>query len=202
MDNIEKIATLGTLLSKKYARSLFKLLKVYKDISASEASSRLGLHIQTVQEFLETTVILGLTAKSEVIERKRPYFRYSLLKEKLRLDFRVDDLFEDEHLDELPNNSIVIREMKNSNSHFTVGRNGNYFSTISAITGNGRQRKQKKINLTNAQGVFLFHLPFPDALPLSVDEIMKLAKVGVDSKPEIEDILTELVDLKVIEQIN
>ena len=54
MTNIEMISVLGTLLSKKYGKDLFKLLKVYNDISASEASSRLGLHVQTVQEFLES----------------------------------------------------------------------------------------------------------------------------------------------------
>jgi len=63
MTNIEMISALGTLLSKKYGKDLFKLLKVYNDISASEASSRLGLHVQTVQEFLESTVSIGLSDK-------------------------------------------------------------------------------------------------------------------------------------------
>jgi hypothetical protein len=200
MDEIEKISILGSLLSKKYGKNLFKLLKVYKDISASEASSRLGLHIQTVQDFLEATVTIGLTRKQEIMEKKRPYFRYTLVKSKLILSFSLDNFIDDEEVN-LSNNAVLIRERKNSNSHFTIARNGNYFSTISAITGSGRTRKQKKINLTNAQGLFLFHLPFPDAKPISIDEIIRLAGINEENKPEIKDIVNELVDLDVIETI-
>ena len=56
MNDTTKIALLGSLLSKKYARDLLRLLKVYQDISSSEAASRLNLHVQTVQEFLEGLV--------------------------------------------------------------------------------------------------------------------------------------------------
>ena len=38
-------AILGTYISKDYAEDFFKLLVDYQDISASEAASRLGLHI-------------------------------------------------------------------------------------------------------------------------------------------------------------
>ena len=202
MTNIERISVLGTLLSKKYGKDLFKLLKVYNDISASEASSRLGLHVQTVQEFLESTASIGLSEKKEVIEKKRPYFRYSLIKNELSLKFNINELVEESEIDEIKNSSVLIREMKNSNSHFTVARSGNFFSTISVSLGSGREKKQKRINLTNAQGEFLFHLPFPDAKPLTIDKIMSEAQIEEENKPEIEDILKELVDLNVIEKID
>ena len=47
-------AALGALLSKDYAENFFKLLVNYQDISASEAASRLNLHIRTAQDFLES----------------------------------------------------------------------------------------------------------------------------------------------------
>ncbi|MEN8249837.1 MAG: hypothetical protein ABFS32_12970, partial [Bacteroidota bacterium] len=196
------IAILGSLLSKKYGNDLFKLLKVYNDISASEAASRLGLHVQTVQEFLESTAKIGLTEKNEVVEKKRPYFRYTLIKSELSLKFQLDDLIEGNEVEELKNNSILVREKKNSSSHFTTARGGSFFSTISAMVGSGRERRQKKINLTNAQGKFLYHLPFPDAKPQTVDSIMELAIIDKENKPEIEDIVNELVDLNVIEKFD
>jgi predicted transcriptional regulator len=202
MTNIEMISVLGTLLSKKYGKDLFKLLKVYNDISASEASSRLGLHVQTVQEFLESTASIGLSEKKEVIEKKRPYFRYSLVKNELSLKFDISELVEGSEIDQIKNNSVLIREAKNSNSHFTMARGGNFFSTISVTVGSGRERKQKKINLTNAQGKFLYHLPFPDAKPLTIDKIMSEAQIEEKNKPEIEDIVKELTNLKVIEKID
>jgi len=201
MNSIEIISILGTLLSKKYGKDLFKLLKVYQDISASEASSRLGLHVQTVQEFLESTTTIGLCEKKEVIEKKRPYFRYTLIRNELNLQFDINDLVDEGEVDQIKNNSILIREMKNSNSNFTIARGGNFFSTISVTVGEGRERVQKRINLTNAQGKFLYHLPFPDAKPMTIDTIMSEAQIEEINKPEIEDIVQELTNLNVIEKI-
>lgn len=202
MNNIDKITTLGVLLSKKYGKDLFKLLKVYKDISASEASSRLGLHVQTVQEFLEATASIGLTEKNEVVEKKRPYYRYTLIMSEMNLKFDINELLDEKEVIEIRSNSVLIREMRNSNSHFTTARAGNFFSAISATVGSGRDRTQKRINLTNAQGKFLFHLPFPDAKPLTVDQVMIEAGLDQENKPEIDDIVDELVTLKVIERFD
>lgn len=203
MTNIEKIATLGNLLSKKYGMEVFKLIAVYKDISASEASSRLGLHIQTVQEFLESTTSLGLTSKKEVVEKKRPYFRYSLIKKELNMQFKMDDLIDSSYItDSIDSQELLLREQKKSNSHFTVARAGEYFSTISVLVGEGRGSKQKKINLTIAQGKFLYHLPFPNATPLSIEKIMTLAQVDYNHKPEIENIVLELINCNVIESVH
>ena len=202
MNNIDTITTLGVLLSKKYGKDLFKLLKVYKDISASEASSRLGLHVQTVQEFLEATANIGLTEKKEVIEKKRPYFRYTLVMSEMNLKFDINELLDEREANEIRSNSVLIREMRNSNSHFTTARGGNFFSAISATVGSGRDRTQKRINLTNAQGKFLFHLPFPDAKPLTVEQVMNEAGLDKENKPEIDDIVDELVTLEVIERFD
>ena len=201
MKDIEMISILGTLLSKKYGKDLFKLLKVYNDISASEASSRLGLHVQTVQEFLESTASIGLTDKKEVIEKKRPYYRYTLIRDTMNLQFDINELVDEEEHDAIRSKAILIREIRNSNAHFSTARAGNFFSTISVSVGTGRSRKQKRINLTIAQGKFLFHLPFPDARPMTIDGIMEEAGIGEENKPEIEDIVQELITFHVIEKI-
>jgi hypothetical protein len=201
MRDIENIAMLGTLLSKKYGRELFKLLKVYHDISASEASSRLGLHVQTVQEFLESTASIGLTEKKEVIEKKRPYYRYSLIRDTLALRFDINELVGEDEANYIRDHGKLVREKKNTTAHFTTSRSGNFFSAISVSEGSGRQRSQRRINLTSAQGRFLFHLPFPDAKPMTIDSIMQDADVEQEKKPEIEDIVSELIKLDVIEAI-
>ena len=54
------IAKLGAALSKEYSEDLFKLLVNYQDISASEAASRLSLHIRTAQDFLDTLTDLKI----------------------------------------------------------------------------------------------------------------------------------------------
>lgn len=118
------------------------------------------------------------------------------------MKFDITELIGESENNKMDKHAFLIREMRNSKAHFTVARNGNCFSTISATVGSGRERKQKKINLTNAQGKFLFHLPFPDARPLSVDEIMIEAEIPEENKPEIEDIVEELIKLKVIEMVD
>ena len=45
--DFQTAALLGASLSKDYAEDFFKLLVNYQDISASEAASRLSLHIRT-----------------------------------------------------------------------------------------------------------------------------------------------------------
>ena len=79
-------AILGTYISKDYAEDFFKLLVNYHDISASEAASRLGLHIRTAQDFLDAMASLGTLNKVEVYEKKRPYFRYSLQTQHIQME--------------------------------------------------------------------------------------------------------------------
>ncbi len=67
--------------------------------------------------------------------------------------------------------------------------------------GDGRDGKERKINLTIPQGRFLYYLPFPDTDPLSVDEIMQKADNNDMHKSEILDITNELLELKIIEKV-
>jgi hypothetical protein len=62
-----------------------------------------------------------------------------------------------------------------------------------------RSRKKVRPALTEAQGAFLYHLPFPGAEPLSVAAIMKKAAVDESRTPEILDIIGRLEDLGVVE---
>ncbi len=198
MDFIEA-RKLGNYLSKGYAEQIFRLLMTYQDISATEAASRLNLHVQTAQEFLETMTSYEILSKEEVSESKRPYFRYKLAKRKISLEIDLDKVLEVKV--NTDDSKFVIREKKNSGAKFTLARNRKHFSSVSIWKGDGRGGKERKINLTESQGLFLFNLPFPDALPLSVDEILTRSEVDITHKPEILDIVKELIELSVIEKI-
>ncbi|MEN8125556.1 MAG: hypothetical protein ABFR32_10540 [Bacteroidota bacterium] len=197
--NFKKAIKLSYYLSKDYAEKIFKLIVAYHDISASEAASRLGMHIRTVQEFLDTMASYDIIEKKEVYEKKRPYFRYSIKKKKIEIIIDLDEEFskENEHRSE-----FKLREIKNSGAKFSIARSGEYFSTVSIWIGEGREGKERKINLTNSQGQFLYYLPFPDAQPLTVDEILIKGNIDDIHKPEILDLINELYDLNVIDKIN
>ena len=172
------------------------LLVNYQDISASEAASRLGLHIRTAQDFLEGLSELDILNKEEAHEKKRPYFRYSL-KTQL-INFKIDlSLIKKEH--HPGDMDFLIREKANIGANFSLARGGEYISHVSIWTGDGRDRKERKISLTKPQGMFLFHLPFPNAGYLSLADIMR--KAGIDEKltPEILDIVETLEKHDVIE---
>ena len=198
MDFIEA-RKLSNYLSKRYAEEIFRLLMTYQDISATEAASRLNLHVQTAQEFLETMTSYEILTKKEVFESKRPYFRYKLAKQKISFEIDLDKVF----VEKVSNDEAVytIREKKNSGAKFTVARNGKSFSSVSIWKGNARSGKERKINLTESQGLFLFNRPFPDALPLSVDEIIARSEIDIAHKPEILDIVRELIEISVIEKV-
>ena len=66
--DFKKAALISNYISKDYAEKIFKLLMAYQDISASEAASRLELHIRTVQEFLEVMTQFGILKKKEVYD--------------------------------------------------------------------------------------------------------------------------------------
>ena len=83
MNEFCNISRLCRLIAKDYAELFFKLLVTYTDISASEAASRLNIHIKTAQDFLEGLEGFGICTKKEVVERKRPYFRYTLKQKQL-----------------------------------------------------------------------------------------------------------------------
>jgi len=189
---------LSNYLSKEYAESIFRLLMTYQDISASEAASRVNIHIQTAQEFLETMTSYEILTKQEVSESKRPYFRYKLAKKKISFEIDLDDTLGEKIAAQ--GDVFRIREKKNSGAKFSIARSGKSFSSISVWIGDGRSGKERKINLTEAQGTFLFNLPFPDALSLTIDEILTRSDVDSAHKPEILDIINELIELSVIEK--
>lgn len=195
--NFKQISRLSALLAKEYAESFIRLLVMYRDISASEAASRLDLHIKTAQDFLEELLHLGIVEKKEVFEKKRPYFRYTLIKEKLtiEIDFTAiyDSSNEGDQLD------WHIKEKMNAGATFTTSADNTYISSVSFMVGEGRKRKVRKISLTELQGRFMFYLPFPSANFMSISEIMKNAGIEKKETPEILDIVNLLLENGVIE---
>ena len=195
--DFKRAAILGSYISKDYAEDLFRLLVTYQDISASEAASRLNLHIKTVQDFLEAMASLDILSKKEVSEKKRPYYRYSL--QTRLIDMRIDltPLFNMQH--ELPKEQKMIREKSNAGVRFSTSRDGQYISHVAIWVGKGRDRKERRINLSIPQGKFLFHLPFPSAEPMGINNIMQKAGVEESNRSEVEDIVKVLIEYNVIE---
>ena len=191
---------MGSYISKDYAEDLFRLLANYKNISASEAASRLNLHIKTVQDFLEAMASLGILDKVEATESKRPYYRYSLKTRMIRMDVDLTYLFTTRQPDSKL--SFRIREARNSRARFTISRNNQYISNIYIWIGEGRERTERKLNLSIPQGTFLYHLPFPSAEPQSILTIMEKAGIDGSNVTEILDIVDELLKYGVIEKEN
>ncbi|MGD9020880.1 MAG: hypothetical protein PVF46_03730 [Lysobacterales bacterium] len=197
VSSFQKAARLGACLAKDYAEDLFALMVNYRDISASEAASRLNIHIRTAQDFLEMLAELGILEKTEVFERKRPYFRYALKQTEISIEIDLESLFSNRGGDirlDLP-----IRERKGAGARFSTARDGEQIASVTTWSGRGRDRRERKISLTAAQGRFLYHLPFPTADYLTVAEIMHRASVEGSNKGEIIDLVGVLDESGVIE---
>jgi len=194
--NFEQAGIFGSYISKEYASDIFRLLISYQSISASEAASRLDLHVRTVQDFLEAMASVNILNKEEVFEKKRPYFRYTLKSKKIAFDLNLDDLVLDQQI-ELDLNTKIC-EKKNSGMKFTTARNGRYFSNVIVFTGKGRDTTSRTISLNINQGKFLYNLPFPGTDGISVNEIMNKAEVEIIHTSEVLDIVNLLIELKVI----
>lgn len=186
----------ASLLSKSYAEDIFAILVNYRAISASEVAARLNLHIKTAQDFLETLTELGVLSKEEILEKKRPYYRYILQQDRILLDIDLNQLKQEPSRNSL---SMPFREKQNSNARFATARNDDYITSVTIWSGKGRERQERKIKLTTPQGRFLYHLPFPKAEPLTVTEIMQKAGVDADLAPEILDLVQLLEKYEVIE---
>jgi predicted transcriptional regulator len=186
----------ASLLSKGYAEDIFKLLVNYQAISASEVATRLNLHIKTAQDFLESLEQLGIVSKEEIFEKKRPYFRYILQQTRILIDIDLMQVKQEPSHNSL---SKLIRERENAGARFTVARSDDTITSVTIWTGEGRERKERKIKLTTPQGQFLYHLPFPKASPLSVAQIMRKADVDEALAPEILDLVQLLEKFAVIE---
>ncbi len=195
--DFEKLSRLGSLLSKDYSREFLRLLAAYRDISASEAASRLELHIKTAQDFLEGLLSLGIVSKREVHESKRPYFRYSLERGTISIELDLASL-----RDEGLNLSLDhrFREERGSGAVFKPSARGNLISSVTYFTGGGRNKKEKTLSLTGPQGSFLYHLPFPTEAPVSAAEIMRRAGIDESCAPEILDLLDLLERNGIVER--
>lgn len=199
ISDFKTAALLGTCLSRDYAGEALRLLAAYQSLSASELASRLELHIRTAQDFLEALAALGIAGRKEVLEKKRPYFRYSLRNPRLRFEIDLSAAL-------APTANAArggrIREKKNAAVRFEVGRENTSISHVTVWTGNGRERRERRINLTRDQGRFLFRLPFPSAQPESVSDIIKKAGVKAEAAAEILDLLPWLEENAVIERFS
>jgi predicted transcriptional regulator len=191
-------AKYASLLSKDYAEDIFKLLVNYQAISASEVATRLNLHIKTAQDFLESLEQLGVLSKEEVLEKKRPYYRYILKQTRLVIDI---DLMQVKREPSQNNLKEYIREKENAGARFSVARSDDYITSVTIWTGSGREREERKIKLTTPQGRFLYHLPFPKAEPLTVEEIMQKAGSEENLAAEIVDLVQLLEKYNVIETL-
>ena len=191
-------AKYGSILSKDYAEDVFALLVNYQAISATEVATRLDLHIKTAQDFLESLTLLDVLSREEVLEKKRPYYRYCLKQTRIVIDI---DLMQVKQEPAQNSMSMLIREKENAGARFAVARSDDYITSVTIWSGNGRDREERKIKLTTTQGRFLFHLPFPKAAPLSVAGIMKKAEIEESLSPEILDLVRMLEKYDVIEQV-
>jgi hypothetical protein len=196
MDDFAKIALLGGCLSRQYAPEIFRLLATYRSLSASEAASRANLHIQTAQTFLETLTALGVLEKQEATDRTRPYFRYHLKVDHISLEVDFKSMAGPRKKEQLERR---VRERRSSGSRFVAARGRNAISMVVAWVGNGRQRQERRINLTPAQGSFLFYLPFPSDEPRSVAQIMVEAGLDEASAREVLDLIDRLETFNAIE---
>ena len=190
------IVRLAALLARPFSESFFRLLATYESVSASEAASMLDLHIQTAQEFLEGLNREGIVNREEVSEGKRPYYRYALIKDQITLRINLKDLRERASREDLDD---LIRERKNSGALFKEGAGPGFISSVTLFEGEGRRRKERKINLTNKQGRFLYHLPFPNSEPRSIKSLLKKAGLDRGDLPEIMDLLDLLIVYEIIE---
>ena len=197
--DFKSVQRIANLLAKPFAKDILKLLVNYQDISASEAATRLDLHIKTAQDFLEELSALEITDKKEVYEKKRPYYRYELKKYQFSIDVDLSVLTD---VSSVADTRLLmkIRERKNANAVFTVARGGDYISSVTIFIGEGRSKKERKISLTQAQGKFLYHLPFPTAQAVTIKAIIKQAGVGQNHQMEILDIAELLLEYNVIEK--
>ncbi|NOZ61677.1 MAG: hypothetical protein GXO74_08340 [Calditrichaeota bacterium] len=196
--DFKQVQKFANLLAKPFAKDIFKLLVNYQDISASEAATRLDLHIKTAQDFLDELTALDIVSKKEVFEKKRPYFRYELKKYQFSIDVDLSFLADTSSITD-KRLLMKIRERKNASAVFSVARSGDYISAVTIFVGEGRKKKERKISLTQAQGKFLYHLPFPTAPPLMIKEILERADVKQKNVMEILDIIELLKEYKVIE---
>lgn len=196
--DFKKAAKLSSFLSKDYSEDLFRLLWTYTSISASEAASRLNMHIKTIQDYLEAMHAIGILGRHEVTEKKRPYFRYKLISPMIKIELNLEELF----LQEASEGALSdrIRECAGTSSRFSVSRDGQYISNVVIWIGMGRDRRERKINLSMPQGRFLFYLPFPSAEPESIASIMSKAEIDQNNKKEIMDIVNDLATFGVIER--
>lgn len=192
-------AKYASLLYKDYAEDIFRLLVNYQAISASEVAARLNLHIKTAQDFLESLAKLDIVSKEEVLEKKRPYYRYILEQDRIVIDIDLNQVKREPGRNSL---SLLIREKENAGARFAVAHNDEYITSVTIWIGNGREREERKIKLTTPQGKFLYHLPFPKAVPLTISDIMQKAGVEESLAPEILDLVQLLEKYAVIENIS
>jgi hypothetical protein len=152
---------------------------------------------------------VGIVSKEEVVEKKRPYFRYTLIQEKIKIEFDLNQLIEKDEFDlnrliekdkkTTDLDFIKIKEKKNANCVFKTSPKTGALSTVIFYSGEGRDRQERKINLTDNQGNFLFYLPFPTEEPQSIQRLFEKSNIDKPFQKEVLDIVYYLSEHGIIE---
>lgn len=190
-----EIQRISGILAKNYAEDFFKLLVNYESISATESATRLNLHIKTCQDFLETLYEVNYLSREQVIDKKRPYYRYKLIKQKIDFYFGLNQF----KLNEFDYSNLEIKENIKNDCIFISSPKTGQISGITLFEGEGRKCQERKIQLTKAQGNFLLFLPLPTSDRKKVKEILSDTGTKNKFKNEILDLITILIKHEIID---
>ena len=197
MNDFEHAAKLGACLAKPYSAELFRLLASYRSVSASQAASRLELHVQTVQSFLDTLAELGIVEKAEATDKTRPYFRYSLKVQRVSIDLDFSSMGRWRNAtDSLER---LVRERRGAGVRFVIPRNRPLVSSVVVWIGSGRDREDRRMSLTPPPGAVLFRLPRPSDEPRQVVALMAEAGLDDSSTREVLDLVDRLEAMGVVD---
>lgn len=120
-----------------------------------------------------------------------------LQKTKFAIDVEISALYNPK--DEDQKLLQKIRERKNAGVTFKVSGSNDFISSVSILVGEGRNERIWTISFIVTQGKFLYHLPFPTAVYMSVSDILKKAGIEESHRVEVLDIVDVLKAYKVIE---
>jgi len=93
----------------------------------------------------------------------------------------------------------MIKEKKNANCVFKTSPKTGALATVIFYSGEGRDQQERKINLTDNQGKFLFFLPFPMEEPQSIQNLFERSNIDKSFQEEVLDIVNYLSEHDIIE---
>ena len=191
--NREQFQRAAFVLGKDHCLYVVETLYIKEWSTATEIAEELKIHTATAVKYLTELYEIGLVEKRTREGKYKDALEYRLKESEINLTLNFEKIIEEESKDVIKRAKIMrVKEHARDDVNYEWDDEKQKIRKINIVRAGLRRGVRESIELSDIEGRFLWHMPYPSEDFISVEQIC--GKSGIKNVMEIKKILA-LVDL-------